>query len=205
MAIIPLGPLTMPSMCKLPIISPGLPGGRLSGVPLPAASLASNGENGSRREIFSFTGTIAGSAPAFGISLGTSLGASAFASAAASGIRSRGNHLAVRGPGLHRRAFRSRRCRHGLYRRIPSGFERAMRFGRCGWGVRRNRCRYRLHCRHQRSIGQRRCWRSRLRGCWRGWRWRGVRFGAGAGAAAGFGAGVWPSRPRTLFRTDGDC
>src|SRR5580704_17821863 len=105
MAIIPLGPLTMPSMCKLPTISPGLPGGILSGVPLPVASLASSGENGSRREIFSFTGTIAGSAPAFGISLGTSFGASAFASAAALGFGVVGISLLFAAPGFAGRPF----------------------------------------------------------------------------------------------------
>jgi hypothetical protein len=86
MAIIPLGPFTIPSMCKLPIISPGLPGGRFSGVPFPVASLANSGENGSRRAMFSFTGTIAGSAAAFGTSAEISFGASAFASAAGLGL-----------------------------------------------------------------------------------------------------------------------
>lgn len=57
MAIIPLGPLTIPSIRKLLISSPGLPGGRLTGPPPLLICLPMSGAKGSRRTIFSRTAT----------------------------------------------------------------------------------------------------------------------------------------------------
>lgn len=64
MAIIPLGPFTMPLIRKLLINRPGLPGGRFNSEGPPLVSLPSSGEKGSRRTIFSRTATgfIAGTA-----------------------------------------------------------------------------------------------------------------------------------------------
>src|SRR5579872_6188678 len=213
MAIIPLGPLTMPSMCKFPIISPGLPGGRLSGVPLPAASLASSGENGSRRAMFSFTGTIAGSASAFGISLGNSLGSSAFTSAAALGLGVVEISLLFAAPGFKpfaRTPFAPGVAATVLIGGVPPGLngpcdsvDAAGALGPTGpdTGFIAG-AKGRLIGAVAAAIGLAFCAAAGdaadvagLGAC-----------AAGAGAAAaGFGAGVWPSRLRTLVRTDGDC
>lgn len=70
MAIIPLGALTIPSIRKLLINKPGLPGGRFSGEPPPLVSLPRSGAKGSRRTIFSrvATGRIAGATTDVGTS-----------------------------------------------------------------------------------------------------------------------------------------
>src|SRR5689334_19218587 len=71
MAIIPLGALTIPSIRKLLINNPGLPGGRFPmGEPPPPVSLPKSGAKGSRRERFSRTATgfMAGVVAAVGIS-----------------------------------------------------------------------------------------------------------------------------------------
>jgi hypothetical protein len=57
-AIIPLGPLTIPSIRKLLISSPGLPEGRFGcEPPPPPVSFPRSGAKGSRREILSRTAT----------------------------------------------------------------------------------------------------------------------------------------------------
>jgi len=53
MAIIPLGPLTIPSIRKLLINRPGLPAGKFWSEPPPLVSLPNRGAKGSRREMFS--------------------------------------------------------------------------------------------------------------------------------------------------------
>src|ERR1700722_11333861 len=57
MAIIPLGPLTIPSIRRLLINRPGFPGGRFCSEPPPVVSLPNSGAKGSRREMFSRTAT----------------------------------------------------------------------------------------------------------------------------------------------------
>ena len=71
MAIIPLGPLTIPSIRKLLINRPGLPGGRFCAeAPPPLVSLPRSGAKGSRRTMFSrsATGFTAGTAARVGTS-----------------------------------------------------------------------------------------------------------------------------------------
>jgi hypothetical protein len=80
-AIIPLGALTIPSIRRLLINNPGLPGGRFPiGEPPPLVSLPKRGAKGSRRERFSRTAT--------GLMVGavTVLGTSGFAAATGLGF-----------------------------------------------------------------------------------------------------------------------